>query len=80
MTGEQGKITFFQKQNILDTIKHGRFQWAVGRARGISNPLLRILTEKNPEGKIPEGRPCLRREGFVTRKHVESLNGGSDGK
>lgn len=46
----------FQKPNMLDTFRMRRLQRA-GHAWRCQNSLLHTITVKNPEGKIPLGRP-----------------------
>jgi hypothetical protein len=41
----------FQKSNILETIRSRRLKWT-GHAWRSQNPLLRIVFEKDPAGKI----------------------------
>jgi len=68
--------TLLHKPSILETIRNKRLQWAGHAWRG-RNPIIRIVLEENPTGKIPLGRPRLRWEDVV-RKDVEALRGVLD--
>ncbi|KAE9539532.1 hypothetical protein AGLY_004784 [Aphis glycines] len=68
----------FNENNIAETIKKKRLQWA-GHAIRSQNSLLRMVLEQNPVGKRPLGRPKLRWEDLVKRD-IEDLGGGANWK
>jgi hypothetical protein len=70
--------SLFKKENIVNTIRNRRLQWA-GHARRSQNNTIKITMEENPVGKRPLGRFRLRWEDMI-KKDALALNGGPDWK
>jgi hypothetical protein len=70
--------SLFKKENIVNTIRNRRLQWA-SHARRSQNNIIRMTMDENPVGKRPLGRPRLRWEDMI-KKDVLALNEGPDMK
>lgn len=68
--------SLFKKENIVNTIRNRRLQWA-GHVMRNQNNIIRMTMDENPIGKRPLGRPRMRWEDMI-KKDVEALNGGPD--